>query len=298
MINELVSHLRRLWAAVVIALSVVAPVGHAAVQTDFPTTDRPLPQFEVASVKPSARGTGGSRFDLSAPSSVVITNATLQQLLVYAYDLRATQILDLPDWGGFPSARRFDVVATFSEGASSQERRLMMRDLLRERFGLQATMEVREQEAYQLTLVAPDGTIGSDLRPSQHDCAAFLAAGGDARDAEAPRDSLGRPLCTSTMTVGGVIRIVFGGAPISELAERLETFTERPVIDRTGLVGRFDIELAFLRDEVPADWVPDRGVSPPRLFPALEEQLGLRLEPRVLPVEVLVVHSVALPTQD
>ena len=102
--------------------------------------------------------------------------------------------------------------------------------------------------------------------------------------------------------MGGPARTIAGGATMQQLAANLTVRQERLVIEKTGLTGRFAFNLAWTPDRIPTE-APPPGIPPidpngPSLFTALQEQLGLKLEPAKGPVDVLVIDSVEHPTED
>jgi uncharacterized protein (TIGR03435 family) len=112
--------------------------------------------------------------------------------------------------------------------------------------------------------------------------------------------------CNSMITPG---RLQMGGQPLSSLAVMLSNQVARPVIDKTGLTGAYDIELSFMPEGagrggpvgppppgMPAIQPPDPDA--PSLFTAIQEQLGLKLESERGPVEVIVIDSIEQPTED
>ena len=86
-----------------------------------------------------------------------------------------------------------------------------------------------------------------------------------------------------------------GGALLRNVASNLSAFAGRPVLDRTGLTGTFDVELTWAMQLGPAAAGPQDG---PSLFTAVQEQLGLKLEAQETPMEVLVVERVEIPTEN
>jgi uncharacterized protein (TIGR03435 family) len=102
--------------------------------------------------------------------------------------------------------------------------------------------------------------------------------------------------------MAGPARTIAGAASLQQITAHLTVRMERPVIDKTGLTGRFDFNLAFTPDQIPTT-APPPGVPPidpngPSLFIALQEQLGLKLEPAKGPMDVIVIDSVEHPTPD
>jgi uncharacterized protein (TIGR03435 family) len=100
-------------------------------------------------------------------------------------------------------------------------------------------------------------------------------------------------------------QVLASGVPLAQLTQMLSQFTQRIVIDRTGLAGSFDIDLTFTPERL-AQGPPPPGAPPlpsidpngPSLFTAVQEQLGLKLESERAPVEVLVIDHVERPTPD
>ena len=125
--------------------------------------------------------------------------------------------------------------------------------------------------------------------------------GAGAPNAAAALGSLERPLCGMRIAPNQVLA---GGMPLSTLTQMLSQFTQRVVIERTGLEGNFDIDMTFTPERMPPG-APPPGAPPltidpngPSLFTALQEQLGLKLESERAPVEVLVIDHVERPTPD
>jgi uncharacterized protein (TIGR03435 family) len=118
----------------------------------------------------------------------------------------------------------------------------------------------------------------------------------------------GKPLppCTTTIGFGSFARIESGGMTIAQLVSALSQSTGRPVIDRTGLSGYFALKLEFAADtgvgsplgSPPPGPLPAASVDTPSLFAAIQEQLGLELDARREPIEVLVIDGVEQPMPD
>jgi uncharacterized protein (TIGR03435 family) len=188
---------------------------------------------------------------------------------------------------------------------------LMLRTLLRDRFGMAARSATRELPIYTLRIVRPDGQLGSQIRPAAVDCAALspAARGGGPIEGRgspppgAPFSSGERPACGDRMGFG---QLLAGGMPISRLVTQLSQLTGRAVVDRTGLNRTYDIELKWTPtpEQLPPG-PPPPGVELPRidpngpsLFTALQEQLGLRLENDRGPVDVLVIERLQPPAEN
>ena len=243
-----------------------------------------------------------------------MTNATLREVLRVAYHLQDFQITGGPRW---IASERFDIAAK-AEGelpplpavwptdGPPAPVFLMVRSLLADRFKLIVHSETRETPVYALVMARTDRRPGPQLRASEIDCGAFRAARSAAQrtapTAPPPPPLPGeRPTCGAG---GGPGRFAAGAMPIAALAANLSMRLNRAVLDRTDLAGNFDITLEFTPDQLPpgaVDNAPPNGPPPapadgPSLFTALQEQLGLKLEPRRGPVEFLVIDQVDRPT--
>jgi uncharacterized protein (TIGR03435 family) len=170
----------------------------------------------------------------------------------------------------------------------------MLRSLLAERFELRLHIEDREVPIYALVLGRSDGQFGPNVKRSNLDCAAISAAQtqGRAMPAMTP-PSNGAPLCG--MTQGGTT-VRGGGVSLEFLADSLSGPAGRTVVDRTGLTGLWEFTL------IRAPQQPGAGTAPlpdaPSVFTAVQEQLGLRLEPSRGTVQVLVVDHIERPTEN
>lgn len=259
------------------------------------------PVFEVASVRPNPSTTGPVLFNVSPRGEVTATRYPALWLVTRAYELdNLYQLSGNPAW---LETEYFDVRALAPEGTPPDQIPLMLQSLLADRFKLRVRWETREEPIYALVRVRTDGRLGPNIRPSQHDCAAFLASGRRAYEPDAPRTEAGDMLCGGPpLPLGGSRPNVFGGAPVGNFVRWLNDFggrfagLDRPVVDGTDLKGNFDIMLSFapagtaiarLRERQPDD--------PPDTHQALEEQLGLRLERRDAPLRMLVIESVERP---
>jgi uncharacterized protein (TIGR03435 family) len=234
--------------------------------------------FDAASVKPNASLSPAMNNRFS-PGRMTLINHSPDVLIQQAYGVTFDRLVNLPEWA---RRVRFDIAAVYTPpNAPYAERMRMLQTLLTERFALRVHPETREMSVYALVTVRPDGPFGPGLRPSSRDCS--------------PRkDASGKPIlnaeCSFRITpdsIRGNVEWVALNLPV-QLGIR-----DRPVIDRTGLNGRFDIDL---------EWLPESRTGEPgervSIFTALPEQLGLRLEPTKAPLEMLVVDSISRPAPD
>lgn len=280
------------------ALSIVALTAKA----QSPAAD---PAFDVVSVKRNT--SGGPMLQRNTPGNIAMFNVPVRQLVRLAYQLQDFQIVGAPDWA---NTDRFDIEGRFEPpppGPPPQTPRmlLMLRTLLRDRFGMVARMETRQMPILALRLVRADGRPGPQLKPAAVDCAALNGARGRGPAGSPPPFSLGeRPACGDRMGFG---QLLAGGMPMSRLATQiLSQLTGRIVVDRTGLTGGYDIDLKWTPtpDQLPPGPPPPGVELPPidpngpSLFAALQEQLGLKLDAERGPVEVLVIDRLQQPAEN
>ena len=251
------------------------------------------PVFDAVSVKPSppydprvgrsVRSSGGP--GTADPGLYTCENCSLANLLSIAYGLPQYRITG-PEW--MPAASSV-VTARVPKGATKEQFQTMMQTVLAERFKLVAHREQKQMEMYDL--VAPRG--GSKLK-----------AAADERTAEVetnrPRDPIklgadGYPALTRGTTMAmmnGRARIMYPRQTMEWLAEMLSSQLGVPVTDATGLAGNYEVSLFWGYGggrNTTADAEVDAG---PTIFEAVQSQLGLKLERKKGPVEILVVDHV------
>lgn len=227
------------------------------------------PAFEAASIRPRV---GDVQNPSSSPTRFAHADATLAFLASFAYGVKEFQIIGGPSW---IRSDGYEVLATTREAASDDLMRLMMQRLLADRFGLVVHRDTTTRDVYALR-VRKDAA--ARMKRSSIDCVARRAAGA----APAPSGAVGAP-CTWRMGISGAqATLVMDGAPLSQLADLLERFVNRRVIDETGLPGTYDLSLTFAADQV--TWRLPAGANPNAisgdelsLDTALREQLGLQL---------------------
>jgi uncharacterized protein (TIGR03435 family) len=243
------------------------------------------PAFDVASVKLNLGSAGTSTWGLLPSGRFVATNTSLRMLIVNAYDMTSDRLLGGAGW---ISSERFDILASAPAGTSESTMLTMLQTLLADRFKLVLRREAREMGAYSLVIARNDGRIEKALLPV--DCKTDSKAVVGKGDAHA---------CSWLLTRqpgSGMTTYQSGGVNLNELAKTLTQRVGRPVINRTGLAGEFQFELSWLQDMQAGAAAAAVANDGPSLFTALEDQLGLKLEPSRGPVEVLVIESVERPT--
>jgi uncharacterized protein (TIGR03435 family) len=255
-------------------------------------------QFEVASIKPSPPPTAGGRLRIGSrggpgtndPGLFTCERCGVLILLRQAFDLEDYQISG-PDW---MRAARFNISAKVPEGASREQFRIMLRNLMTERFKLQSHRETKEVQVYDL-VVAKNG-------PKM-------------KESTGPLDADERPgrLTERKLDADGFVILPPGRLPMAmmyegrassrhaeetmaELALSLSTEIGHPITDATGLKAKYDFTLNYIME---TDGPPAADVTGPNIFRALQEQLGLKLEPKKGSVEVLVIdHIEKIPTDN
>ncbi|HVW10798.1 MAG TPA: TIGR03435 family protein [Bryobacteraceae bacterium] len=212
--------------------------------------------FDVASVKPANPNAVGSNTD-SDPGRLTMQNVTVKRCIMRAYEVPDLQITGGPKW---MDETRYDIEARADHPAGYAELNQMLQSLLAERFHLALHRETRSLQGYAI-VVAKDGL---KMKPS------------------APG--------TRGHTNDGPGSVVSTATSISRLALKLSVLLGVPVVDQTGVSGSFDFTL---------HWIPYGAADPmagPSLFTAIQEQLGLRLEARKVPVDMLVVDRAEPPS--
>lgn len=258
--------------------------------------------FDVASVRPSPSAISAN-IRAMPNGRFAAAGATVDELILRAYGLVGSQLIGTPSWS---HDERFDIEARTASAPPGGPDALMpaLRALLSERFALRTHRETRDLPAYVLRVARRDGQGGPQLRRTEADC-----SGASSLTPEEMKSSVrdGWPPCGMAYTVafatGGAngpnvvkMRVRRSGTTMADFATRLQSTLERPVVDMTGLDGRFDVEYTFAPQ--PPNMLADSGFGAdvPTLFAALDEQLGLRLDSRRTTVPVLVVDSVDRPT--
>ncbi len=252
--------------------------------------------FEVATVKhglPGDYGAGGSGGPGTRdPTRYSVENYPLSSLLEIAYGISSYQ-LSGPGW---LDSERFTVTAKVPEGATKEQLKLMMRSLLIERFQLAAHFEKKEVAGYQL-VVSKGGPklAASPGDPSQNDDPAKPPAGFTMTlDKEGyPQLPPGRQYAMAVDH--DRVRWRFVDESLEHFAGILGDQIHQPIKNATGLTGKYDFQVYWSA----AMQANGSGDSGPSIFTAIQEQLGLKLEPKKLPVDTVVIDHIArTPTEN
>lgn len=223
------------------------------------------PAFEVASVKAAH---GGPVKIQSDPGRLTINSQSVDVLIRLAYGLREYQYQG-PGW---LHTTRYDIAATTGSPQTRQVQLAMLRSLLGDRFKLSVHRETRMLPVYALIV----GKSGSKLLPLDEKIPEPFELYSNFHMAPVAGDA------TELRGVGSV----------GQLSDFLTRVAGRPVVDRTGITGNFDMRLLCAIDGFPG------YETSPSVFDAVQAQLGLKLEPRNMPIEITVVDRVEKPTEN
>jgi uncharacterized protein (TIGR03435 family) len=248
--------------------------------------------FDVASIKPNTSGESGARMNTNANGRVTVVNNTLFNIIRNAYNVQPMQIVRGPSAPDWLDRDRWDITAMGAPMTSPRQIETTLQALLTERFRLVVRRETREELAYALVVARADGRLGPGLTRSIGPCAELAALVASGAPLPNPRPDV---RCGTNMGLGLAST---RGVVMADFARNLGPMTGRPVIDRTGLTGAFDLELRWTPDQMPAGAPALPATDAPALFVAIQEQLGLKLEPTKAPLEVIVIESVQRPTPD
>jgi uncharacterized protein (TIGR03435 family) len=236
------------------------------------------PNFEVATIKPSNPGAQGKAFFFRAEHFMTL-NTDLNDLIAFAYGLHPKQIVDAPAWF---STDLFDIEAKPDrEGRPSvQQQRAMTRKLLEERFQLKFHHDKQMLSVYVISV-----------------------AGGGAKMSKSTPAATNQP----TGLYRGLGDLTVKNQTMGDFATWMQsTVMDRPVVNQTGLTDRYDFQLKWTPDETQfaafrgaGAVVPpptDSATAPPALYTAITEQLGLKMGPGKVPVDVIVIDHVEKPS--
>jgi uncharacterized protein (TIGR03435 family) len=224
------------------------------------------PGWEAVTVKPSDPN---DKFDVMTTRGrhIVIRNKTLEAMLRLAYGVQRSQIVGAPEW---TRTEHFDIdgVPDVEGQPNMKQYQILVQKVLAERFGMKSHHEQREMPVFALE-VAKDGPKMDASKGDPNGLPDNEGMGGNGRQIRK-----------------------YTNVSMSDLAMMLQFNLDRPVVDQTGVKGRYDFRMQWTVDEGQAT-DPD---APPGLFTAIQEQIGLKLESAKAPVDVLVIDQVEKPS--
>jgi uncharacterized protein (TIGR03435 family) len=299
------------------AAAAIAFVTASAAGLQQETPDGGRLAFEAATVKPSAFNDGPNRVTQPSPNRLSIPGMTLRSLVYAAYGgggyNTAMRVTGGPDW---TNTTVFAVEGVAPGPATPRQLRLMLQTLLEERFALKlrhATEDVPMGGVLSLVVDRSDGTLGPKVKPWDGTCPAVMPALvfpaprrplqriGDKFVAGPPsdEDDPDMPYCPTGYRVGGIRA---DGVTMSTVASLLSLPPARALLgrftrDRTGLTGRYTLELDFLFTAAPPAGPPaPTDFAGPSLSTAIREQWGLRLVPGAGELKVIVIENAQPPS--
>lgn len=263
-------------AASILLLVVISSISAQTTQHPEPAIPSLKPSqlptaYDIVSVKPhkddpavgSWWRTTSTGFSASGP---------VRSLVMSAYNLiMLDQISGLPDWAerenfdieGKLDADTAEIFGKLSRSDQSRQRQLMMRELLADRFRLSVRMEEKDLPVYNL-VIAKNGIKMKEVPPSENSGYRM-----------------------------GMGSINSKGMDVAALAASLSNPAGRKIIDKTGLTGKYEINLNWAWNDEPGS--ADAG---PSIFTALQEQLGLKLEPAKAPIDVVLIDHIERPSEN
>ena len=239
------------------------------------------PRFSVASVK-RGQASQPSTAPMSLPGGTFeMENLPIRNLVTFAYRRRANEVFELPKWA---TTEVFTIRVKTEASATAEQIRAMTRTLLAERFQLVAHEDMRPVQVWVLTVARKDGTLGSSLVRRTEPCKPGMTV--------TVRDRMVK--CPGFISWPGGLAVV--GMPMAVVAELIgNLFLDLKVVNRTGLEGLYDA--SFDSGAQPAGSQAN-DVRLPLLFPAIEQQLGLKLDLQREPTPVTVIDRLEQPTED
>jgi uncharacterized protein (TIGR03435 family) len=284
---------------IVVAASNVFGQANAAPNGPAPpvvTEDVRIPVFDVVSVKQN-KSDGGMMRIMNKPDGFSATNVSAKLLLQSAYKIREDLISGAPGWA---DSARYDIDAKVAgpdvdglKKLSPEQRRSMLQPLMADRFKLTVHTEIKQLPVFEL-VVAKGGSKLKEASPGDTYANGIKGPDGASR--------------------AGMIRIGPGqltaqGVPMASLVNMLSSQLQKTVIDKTGLAGKYDVELTWTpeqgsdamfkgSDSSQARAEPAPDASGPSIFTAIQEQLGLKLQSTKGPVDTLVIDHIEMPSEN
>ncbi len=228
--------------------------------------------FEAASIKPNNSGQRGQGIS-TYPARIKVVNATLKLCIQVAWNVKDFQVSGATGW---MDTEHYDIDAVAAEPFKKDEYRVMLKTLLAERFGLAIHTEMQDKSGYAL-VVAKNG---SKLPPPVED-----------------------PSVQFSRTPSGDTTLRAPNVTMAQLASALAMQLSAIVVDKTGIDGRFDASFQWTPDQPmrlkSGDPAPPSDATPgPSIFTAIQEKLGLRLESRKVPTEVIAIDRAQRPSEN
>jgi uncharacterized protein (TIGR03435 family) len=201
-------------------------------------------------------------------SRYTVRNQSVASLVMFAYAIHPKQIVDEPEW---VRTERYDIEGKpdVPGEPSLKQQQEMLQKLLAERFKLHFNREKRELSVYAIQVAKGGPKLKAAADPN----------------AEADQEGEGHGTETTQ---------IYTSATMKDFAMGMNFFMDRPVVDQSGLTGKYDFRVRYTNDEVRAT---DPN-APPGMFTAIQEQLGLKLQPEKTATDVLAIDHVERPSEN
>ena len=265
-----------IWMGLLVALPGIRAQSSAVT----PAANVKVPSYDVVSIKPNRTGSGNVSIDIN-DGNFDASNVSLKTMILSAYGLKEAQLFGLPKWG---ESARFDIKAKIIdpdkkalEGLTREEHESMQQPILTDRFQLKFHHEMKRLPVYDLVIMK-GGPKFKQTTPAE------LTSDVGVNGVRAGGMSIHNRNLTAT------------GIPMSSLIDQLSGQLQRVVIDKTGLTAKYNLQLSWSADDAgpPSTDAP----GPPDIFTALEEQLGLKLQPGKEMIDTFVIDHVELPSEN
>jgi uncharacterized protein (TIGR03435 family) len=241
------------------------------------------PSYDVVSIRPNKSVGNGWSINMNG-DTFSTTNVPLKSLVVNAYGIKEYLISGMTGWTDSAhfdiNAKILDMDAEALKKLTPEQRRAMLQQLLVDRFQLKVHLQSEVLPIYEM-VVAKGGPKITPVEPA-------------GPDPDADKHKEFKDMGRGSMMINNTA-LTAHDVPLENLAYSLSGKLGRTVVDKTGLKGKYDLSLT---------WSPDDGSasssdsSAPSLFTALQEQLGLRLQPAKGPVDTLVVDRIEMPSEN
>jgi len=257
-----------------ILLCALASIAAARAQTPV------QPIYDVAAIKPNHSGSGSTSVH-TQDRTYIATNLSLKDLLQQAFNINRSLISGLPGWAESASydidAKVLDLDPAYEKSIPDEVRRAMLRKLVEDRFHLKTHIETKTLPVYDL-VIAKAGLKLTALPPEPPETPESKGKG-------ASMNTHNSDLTATNVEMPG-------------LAHYLTDRVQRTVIDQTGLTAHYNLKLKWTPDNYMVNGAPATNDDAPGIFTALEDQLGLKLQPGKGPVDTLVVDHIEVPSEN
>jgi uncharacterized protein (TIGR03435 family) len=236
------------------------------------TAQTPPADFDVVSIKRSSPDARGGGLGTTPDGTLTMRNQPIRSILLYGSPVPVREIEGFPDW---VARDAYDITAKTPAGSTRQQTPAMMRRMLEDRFKLKGHVEQRDRPIFALVVARSDGRLGPQLKVSTLDCGA--------PDAH----------CGASF---GAASIVSDRIRILDVLPFFSNLAGRPVIDRTALEGFYALTLRWAPARAPNSDAPVDDA--PEFFTAIQEQLGLKVQPDTMKMPVFIVDSIERPSEN